>query len=588
MKKLELKAGLRNRIVLVLLTCLTCPVIAIQASSREATVANVQNIARLYMAAFDRIPDRPGFNHWVQAWEAGRSMQDIAEAFYRSPEFARHYAPLSDQQFLQQLFANVLGRHGTPSEIEMWLEAIAGGDSRARVLLNFARSPENIRNTRGTVSGIYYYDYAEQGAVPAVRGEWIFYRGSAQSGMYIDDIAREGGDWVFRSGNATDWDFSAPSEPVQASSLQFAAIAAGYFHNCAITVDGEAYCWGSNKFGQLGSTRRMEKCGVFACSAGPVPVDGGHRFKQVVAGRSHSCGLELSGAAYCWGSGVNGELGDGQRTGSRVPVPVSGGLRFSALAANATSASTCGLTRAGVAWCWGSNRSGVLGAGTDEPLAEVPRQVMTALRFASVSISDRTACGVSTEGDAYCWGNNHYGQLGVTGGILGGLARSNSPIAVPGGEKFIQIQTDGWHSCALQATGAVYCWGIHSQTDLYPLDWSRYSPGYNFLPARVGPADAPWTSSSASPWVLLGVGDGQTCALAADGELDCWGNDLVFPYDWGPVKAEEPVPVGGNRSFITFSSGGLHDCALTAEGTAYCWGSNAWGQLGRTPQSDWY
>jgi len=589
MKKTGLKIRWPAPSVLALIVCLACPMLYAQTWSREARLSDVQKIARLYMAAFDRFPDRPGFNHWIRAWEAGLSLQDIAEAFYRSAEFTRHYPPSSDQQFVEQLYANILGRLGAEGEIEYWLEALASGDSRSRVVLRFALSAENIRNTSNTVSEIFYYDYAQDGHLPSVHGEWLFYTtGNTQSGMYFDEVETEGGEWFFRSGNARDWDFSSPSGPVQvSSSLGFTSLAAGYYHTCALATDGNSYCWGNNKSGQLGSTRRMEKCGVFDCSAAPVPVDGGHRFKQVVAGRSHSCGLEASGVAYCWGSGVNGELGDGRRSGSRIPVPVAGGLRFSSLAANATSASTCGLTGAGVAWCWGSNRSGVLGTGTDEPIAEVPGQVMTGLRFVSVSISESTACGVSTEGDAYCWGNNHYGQLGVAGGIKGGLASSNTPIAVPGGEKFIQIQTDGWHSCGLQASGAVYCWGIHSQTDLYPTAYSRYSPGYNFLPARVGPPDVPWTSSSGSRWLLLGVGDGQTCALASDGELDCWGNDLGNPYEWGPIKAEEPARVGGDRSFVTFSSGGLHDCAITAEDTTYCWGSNAWAQLGRPPQTTW-
>jgi len=583
MQKPELKAGLRYGAVLVLLTCLVCPVLATQAWSREARVAEVQNIARLYMAAFDRFPEVSGFNHWIEAWEAGQSIQGIADAFYRSPEFSRTFGSLSDQEYVETLFTNILGRRGSDREVETWLEALASGESRAGLLLGFTLSAENVRNSAATVSGVTYHDYAQGGYLPK-SGKWIFLEDYPQPGE-----VPAGGAWYLYSGDPRDLDFSVPSEPVQVSAdLRFTSIAAGYYHNCAIATTGDTYCWGNNKYGQLGSTHRMKKCGALACSATPVPVDGGHPFTQVVAGRAHSCGLEASGNAYCWGGGASGQLGDGRGRDSAVPVPVSGGLRFRTLAANATSASTCGLTEDGAAWCWGSNRSGVLGIGTDEPNVDVPTRVMTDLAFDAISISDRTGCAVSAEGDAYCWGDNRYGQLGVAGGIRGGVASSNAPVAVPGGEKFVQVQTDGSHSCALQASGAVYCWGIHSTTGWYPVNTARFSPGFNFLPARVGPPDAPWASGSGAPWILLGVGDGQTCALAKDGELDCWGNDVVDPRAWGPYKAENPIPVGGDNLFSTFSSGGFHDCAVNNEGFAYCWGSNAWAQLGRAPHGDRY
>jgi alpha-tubulin suppressor-like RCC1 family protein len=282
-------------------------------------------------------------------------------------------------------------------------------------------------------------------------------------------------------------------------------------------------------------------------------------------------------------------------------VQVAGGLTFTSLAANATSESTCGLTVGGEAWCWGRNGAGSLGNGMDNSAARVPAQVMTSLRFVSVSISESTACGVSTEGDAYCWGDNRYGQLGVgSAGIDGGLAGSNSPVAVQGGEKFIQVATDGLHSCALQQSGTLFCWGLRSWMSSVAFNSSRHDNVYDSLPTRAGGLDnswydgyptpdsgTPWVGTTGSPWTGVAVGHGQTCALAANGALDCWGQLWGDPLSWGPYIAPYPVRMGGDRAFITFASGGGHDCAISADGCAYCWGSNNWGQTGRAPQLSW-
>src|SRR6266550_1619595 len=53
---------------------------------------------------------------------------------------------------------------------------------------------------------------------------------------------------------------------------------------------------------------------------------GGAEFTSVSAGNDHTCGVTGSGAAYCWGYNLDGELGNGRNTISRVPVAGFGGL----------------------------------------------------------------------------------------------------------------------------------------------------------------------------------------------------------------------------------------------------------------------
>jgi alpha-tubulin suppressor-like RCC1 family protein len=150
---------------------------------------------------------------------------------------------------------------------------------------------------------------------------------------------------------------STPLVPVLVSGgLTFATMAAGGTEDsCGLTTSGAAYCWGWNGYGQLGdgSTSLL--------STTPVPVAGGLTFTSISAGDAHYCALTAGGAMYCWGLNRFGQLGDGTTTDRNAPVAVSGGLTFSAVSAGRDH--TCGLATSGIVYCWGYNE-GTLGDRT--------------------------------------------------------------------------------------------------------------------------------------------------------------------------------------------------------------------------------
>jgi alpha-tubulin suppressor-like RCC1 family protein len=226
----------------------------------------------------------------------------------------------------------------------------------------------------------------------------------------------------------------------------FSSVSAGYLHTCGVTDAGRALCWGYNVFGQLGN-------GKWSWSrTTPVPVSGELRFAAANAGRYHSCGLTLDGAAYCWGYNGDGQLGDTAAIPeSRLPVPVLGAHFFTAI--SPSEAHTCGLAAGGAAYCWGWNGDGRLGTGTTEPSA-IPVQVAGGHQFASISAGYYHTCGVSTDGIGYCWGNNAGGQLGD-----GTMVSRTSPVPVAGGHRFAFLSAGGWHTCGLTTEDTAYCWG---------------------------------------------------------------------------------------------------------------------------------
>jgi len=101
------------------------------------------------------------------------------------------------------------------------------------------------------------------------------------------------------------------------TALRWASLTAGVGRTCGVTQAGEAYCWGRNDYGQLGT-------GSTTPASIPMAVSGGLSFSALATGGNHTCGLTMSGAAYCWGNNAVGQLGDGTTTNSAIPVAVAG------------------------------------------------------------------------------------------------------------------------------------------------------------------------------------------------------------------------------------------------------------------------
>jgi alpha-tubulin suppressor-like RCC1 family protein len=370
---------------------------------------------------------------------------------------------------------------------------------------------------------------------------------------------------------------------VAGSPLLPTTLAAGLFHTCGLDATGAAYCWGNNGYGQLGNTNTL---GSVTANPTPEAVAGGMTFASLTAGFNHTCGLTPAGAAYCWGANYHGQLGNPTNSGvlngpdgkNPTPLPVDGNLTFSVLEAGTDQ--TCGITPQGVMYCWGNNSHGQLGTATNNNTSlpnPTPTPVDGSLTFVAVGAGTAHTCGVATGGVVYCWGDNSNGQLGNANGIGEGNFAQPTPTAVQGAPALASLAAGGHYTCGLTPTGAAWCWGDNTVGEL-----GAETPDTRYpTPVAVG---------GGLSFVSLGAGGGHTCGLISGGTAYCWGGNLLGQLgtttNFGTSTPNySPIAVSGlNLAAIAINA--AHSCGLTAAGQAWCWGFNRYGQLGNTTNND--
>jgi len=271
-------------------------------------------------------------------------------------------------------------------------------------------------------------------------------------------------------------------------------------------------------------------------------------YEVVYAGSSHGCALVNGGKAFCWGTG--GDLGDGTQMSSVTPVRVQGPQTFRVLD---VATFTCGVSTNDQVWCWGDNTAGRLGDGTSDHRA-LPTAVLTGLRFSQVTTGAVHTCGLSLDGEVQCWGSNRFSQLVGHSDTL-----SLVPVPMAPGRTFAQVEAGGLRTCALDPAGAAHCWGQGFSAGIQPI-------------------------AGGVVFDQISVGDEHVCGLAPDGEAWCFGQNFDGQLgDGGFVETAlggPPVRVDTDLRFSVISAGHSHTCAVTTGGLAYCWGRDTFGQLG--------
>lgn len=358
------------------------------------------------------------------------------------------------------------------------------------------------------------------------------------------------------SGGATSGGCAAGQEPCPSgccAAVEVGRLIAGEFHSCVVTGDGGVACWG-----------RGGIIGQDADSNVAVAVPGLADVTAIAGKDDHSCALLESGGVMCWGGNFYGSLGDGMPGIDTVTEPVVAIGLEDAVAIWAGAGTSCARRAGGEIWCWGRNDEGQLGTGNEEDSA-VPIAATALAGVDTVAPAGVHACGLAG-GGVLCWGDNSFGQLGN-----GKTTDSVPPVMVMGLEQagaFI-VETNGAHSCVVAGDGAPLCWGNN--------DGGQFGTGETSNIEVLPQA----TQGLAEPVVALSAGFMHTCAVVASGAVWCWGEGGVGQLgDGATMDRYLPVAVAGlpgPASAVACGAG--HTCARVGE-AVHCWGDNTWGQLG--------
>ncbi|MFV2208673.1 RCC1 domain-containing protein [Actinomadura sp. LOL_016] len=228
-------------------------------------------------------------------------------------------------------------------------------------------------------------------------------------------------------------------------------LSAGGDHTCVtLEEDDSTWCWGQNKYGELGN-------GEFSVgSLKPVEVKGlPSPPTKFTTGVWHTCTVLEDGSTWCWGHNELGELGNGKTgLGSATPVEVKG-LPSTPVQLAAGNFHTCALVQDGSTWCWGEGKYGQLGRGSNE-MSSTPKPV-TGLEGdpAFLFSGGYHTCVAFKDGGMSCWGQNNFGQLGD-----GTTKNASKPVAVKGVRPNPTLAAGGaLHTCVGYGDGTLNCWG---------------------------------------------------------------------------------------------------------------------------------
>lgn len=320
-------------------------------------------------------------------------------------------------------------------------------------------------------------------------------------------------------------------------------------------------------------------------------------FIDVSAGGSVTCALRTSGVAVCWGDNTNGMLGRGvgaamstcvgllgQFPCSPTPALVAGGNNFKAISVGTDHVCALQIVT-GQAFCWGNNSVGQLGIAGGS--TQAPSTAVSTIAFNSISAGSSESCGIDGNGSLFCWG----GKFGMTPVQQGGTFSSVSES--PNG--YCALRTDGF---VMNSSGSACVWASAAQSLGQATTASHFCEisngvtgcwGSNTFGELGGGAGLGASSSSlVSVRAPIGVtfssvatGARHSCALAGNTAF-CWGDNWYGELGIYSNASTSSIPqqVSGSTAFAKITTGVDHTCGLDTGGSVWCWGANEAGQVG--------
>jgi len=196
----------------------------------------------------------------------------------------------------------------------------------------------------------------------------------------------------------------------------------------------------------------------------PDPRSSTVHLTRLEQGEHHGCAEGGDGKLYCWGRNQFGQLGNDTFDDRSTPVAVvaPAGVTLSNLVSGPNH--SCAQGSDGNAYCWGWNFFGQLGNNTNTDYkTPVAVQQPTGVKLSTLRAGSVFTCALGDNGKVYCWGSNANGQLGD-----GTTTQRNLPAEVlaPAGVTFTNLAAGMRHTCASGSDGKTYCWGDNEYSQL--------------------------------------------------------------------------------------------------------------------------
>jgi len=208
------------------------------------------------------------------------------------------------------------------------------------------------------------------------------------------------------------------ARPVRVDDTRWRRVDVGQGHVCAIREAGTLHCWARNTTDELGLGPSSP-----GQVRGPTQVGDASDWIDISGSQHSSCGVRANGTLFCWGLNSFFEVGS-PNLEEGVALPRQVGTDRDWVAVGAGWFHTCAQKSSGALFCWGRAIEGQLGQGGGDPI-EPPTKVLSAT-FDRVALGNFHTCAATTEGALQCWGANDDGQLGA-----GDTERRYEPAVIP-------------------------------------------------------------------------------------------------------------------------------------------------------------
>ncbi len=332
----------------------------------------------------------------------------------------------------------------------------------------------------------------------------------------------------------------------EAESTSWVRVFAGNYETCVVSASGSVRCWGSNVDGEVGNGMNNNRESV------PVAPEGLTCGIDMAMGAGYACATLFSGELACWGADDGGQLGEGEDA-RLVPMRVTDVEGVVDVDTSPGTLTGVVLAGGGVR-VWGS-------AGSYEPPVGLGGTIPLSGPARELAVGTTHACALMFDGTVSCWGDNRCGQLGN-----GTRDSSDFPVSVADLSDVVEVDAAPEQTCARRVGGEVYCWGeaISAEHDFATRVCST-TPVLVAIP----------------PAMRVDMSVLHACAGLTDGTVRCWGSGRSGQLgDGAGLASTTPVAVEGVAGVIDVAVGTTHSCALLGNGEVWCWGSNGYGELG--------